>query len=122
MDLEQIKKRAEAATPGPWDRAWYMAQGDTSCPCGERGKLLHSYPSGDDRFRTYHIHEGSRFEDDHAITSLATFDEVAGNFDYEEGGIIRREDAEFIAHAREDVPALVAEVERLRALLAGRDG
>ncbi|NDO78254.1 hypothetical protein GKZ75_08460 [Kocuria indica] len=27
------------------------------------------------------------------------------------------EDAEFIAHAREDVPALLAEVERLRALI-----
>ena len=29
--------------------------------------------------------------------------------------------AEFIAHAREDVPALVAEVERLRTALANRD-
>jgi hypothetical protein len=27
-------------------------------------------------------------------------------------------DAEFVAHAREDIPALIAEVERLRALLA----
>ena len=31
--------------------------------------------------------------------------------------IERREDADFIAHAREDVPALLAEVERLRAIL-----
>jgi len=31
---------------------------------------------------------------------------------------LRPEDAEFIAHARKDVPALVAEVERLQAELA----
>jgi hypothetical protein len=31
--------------------------------------------------------------------------------------IERREDADFIAHARADVPELVAEVERLRAIL-----
>ena len=33
-------------------------------------------------------------------------------------GILNENDAEFIAHAREDVPALVAEVERLRGELA----
>ena len=32
--------------------------------------------------------------------------------------ILSREDAAFIAHAREDIPALVAEVERLQAELA----
>lgn len=31
--------------------------------------------------------------------------------------IYEKEDAEFIAHARQDVPALVAEVERLREAL-----
>ena len=31
-------------------------------------------------------------------------------------GVERDEDAEFIAHARDDVPALVAEVRRLRAI------
>ena len=35
----------------------------------------------------------------------------------EEEGTFRGEDAEFIAHAREDVPRLVAEVERLRAVI-----
>lgn len=32
----------------------------------------------------------------------------------EEEGILRDEDVQFIAHAREDVPALIAEVERYR--------
>jgi hypothetical protein len=35
---------------------------------------------------------------------------------------LSEEDAEFIAAARTDVPALIAEVERLRALLDGRHG
>lgn len=34
----------------------------------------------------------------------------------EEEGILRDEDVQFIAHAREDVPALVAEVERLNSV------
>jgi hypothetical protein len=39
--------------------------------------------------------------------------------DHEHHGCCSAEDAEFIAHAREDVPALVAEIRRLRA---ERDG
>jgi len=34
------------------------------------------------------------------------------------GGLQDRADAAFIAHAREDVPALLAEIERLRSLVA----
>lgn len=37
---------------------------------------------------------------------------------YSDGGVAYRDDATFIAYAREDVPALVAEVERLQAQLA----
>lgn len=36
----------------------------------------------------------------------------------DEVGVIRYTDAEFIAHAREDIPALLAEVERLKAQLS----
>jgi hypothetical protein len=36
-------------------------------------------------------------------------------------GFFRPADAAFIAHAREDIPALLAEVERLRRELADRD-
>lgn len=39
----------------------------------------------------------------------------------EEEGILRDEDVQFIAHAREDVPALVAEVERLQSIIIARD-
>jgi hypothetical protein len=34
-----------------------------------------------------------------------------------QGGVTKYPDAEFIAHAREDVPALITEVERLRLAL-----
>ncbi|PPG34494.1 hypothetical protein [Rathayibacter sp. AY2B9] len=34
--------------------------------------------------------------------------------EWESSGIEREEDAEFIAHARTDIPALIAEVRRLR--------
>ena len=39
-----------------------------------------------------------------------------------EGGCASEEDAEFIAHARSDVPALVEEVRRLRAALVELSG
>jgi hypothetical protein len=42
---------------------------------------------------------------------------VAGGQDY---GVFEEADAEFVAHAREDIPALIAEVERLRLIL-GRE-
>lgn len=83
LDLEAIRGRADAATPGPWwawDRGvgWHIAVG----------------PGVDDRGRPDRLlPEGERTDID------------------------RREDAEFIAAARQDVPALVAELERLQRLL-----
>jgi len=71
LDLEAIKARAEAATPGPW-----------SC--------------------------GSEQLDDTRIQSADGEMTI-----YDEGGHTWK-DADFIAHAITDVPALVAEVERLR--------
>lgn len=67
-ELEAIKARAAAATPGPWE---FDGKGDI-------------VPDGDKSDFVAMIHYSA-------------------------------EDAEFIAHARADVPALVAEVERLRA-------
>jgi hypothetical protein len=45
---------------------------------------------------------------------------LTGLYSYEDGGITYERDTIFIAHAREDVPALIAEVRRLRAALASR--
>lgn len=76
LNLEPIKARAEAASPGPWadgaaelDLPGFTMSPRTCAGCGVDWPL-------------------------------------------------DAPDAEFVAHAREDVPALIAEVERLRKLIA----
>jgi hypothetical protein len=95
LDLDAIKARCEAATPGPWewdrDDEGLVSQSVTDTEHGEFGTILARYPrlvaTG------YPCKEGTGFPD---------YDGPNGRF---------------IAHARTDVPALVAEVERLRAAL-----
>jgi hypothetical protein len=86
-ELAAIKQRAERATPGPWFVAEELA-----------GRAdITTDPSGQwPGFRSPHVCVTDGPEGDRAC---------------------RVNDAEFIAAAREDVPALVAEIERLRALL-----
>lgn len=89
-DLEAIKARAEAATPGPWDsrRSEWADDPDLMTVDGE--------PAGD----PWWVHHD-------------------GWIDADDTGLFMSEaDAAFIAHARTDVPALVAEVERLRDVVA----
>lgn len=74
-DLDAIRARVEAATPGPWF-AWSRGVGWLIGLDPDANQCI---PGG---FRT---------------------------------DIAREADAEFIAHARTDVPALLAEVEQLRA-------
>lgn len=92
--LKAISSRAERATEGPWR----SIDGQIGCRDRENGCECH----------------GFGIESDHRIPSLVA------NADFEgiTTGILRRPDATFIAHAREDVPALVEEVRRLRAELA----
>lgn len=78
IDLDAIKARAEAATPGPWVREWAFSTHFVVPEAAER------------------VADGN-------VARLKAH---------------QRADAEFIAHAREDVPALLAEVERLRRELA----
>jgi hypothetical protein len=77
--LNEIKARAEAATPGPWD--WY----------GDVGRLENSQ----------------------------RVDVISADCDYNRGAwsICSDTDAAFIANARQDVPALIEEIELLRAAL-----
>jgi hypothetical protein len=87
-ELEVIRKRAEAATPGPW--YWEkLNEGDSEWDT-EMPSLVSSIDEGVMHFgdcEEYYPTEGSPPTD---------------------------EDAEFIAHAREDIPKLLAEIERLR--------
>lgn len=83
IDLDAIKTRAKAATPGPWEV-----------------NLLHnSYARV--------IVQGTAHKNTVGIAGIG----------HTEIGAEIGKDASFIACAREDIPALIAEVERLRGLL-----
>lgn len=87
-DLDAIEARANAATPGrAADGCWEMRDGWG--PLDADG-----------------LHRAARISADDATVLRA-----GGNL------IARQEDFEFIATARADVPALVREVRRLRALV-----
>jgi hypothetical protein len=80
-DLEEIRVRAEAATPGPWK---YMLEG-------------RDHTSGDSFIKTGT--DGDR----HADLYLNA-----------DGHPATDEDCDFVANARQDIPRLLQEVERLR--------
>jgi hypothetical protein len=83
-EIEAIRKRAEAATAGPWYNTRWDVATEPDCTTG--------YPSSPESI-------------------CGTFD---GEYIENPNGI---NDAEFIAHAREDVPKLLVEIERLRETL-----
>lgn len=101
--LDEIEARANAATEGPWevgDR--YHCQAADKCDCRQGyGPLIDTYQHH--AWGTMHVHrsaepwwdEGVRYRTDGGPP----------------GDVVREiepADAEFIAHARQDVPALVA--------------
>jgi hypothetical protein len=97
LDLAAIRRRATAATKGPWSVgiAW------------EDPHDAHWLP----------INSPSTDEDDpHQPDRVALIKYRTGGFQFPHADA--KADAAFIANARADVPALIAEVERLRALLA----
>lgn len=123
LDLDPIRQRADAATEGPWEagEVWATARvmdrfgADQCALCASCGSPVWV---GDDLSgrRTHRHRRQEPWEPDHLI-SAANGENVAGNYDYEQGGIVNPADVEFIVHAREDVPALPAEVEWLRPVV-----
>jgi len=105
-ELQAIEARVNAATPGPWQTGSDLG-GVWKKVALQRGLILQS-----------HIAESkSRMFIEDYCGSLTMWDawqdEAKGRED---------RNAEFIAHARDDVPALIAEVRRLRALLSPDEG
>lgn len=90
LDLEAIKERCDAATPGPWALSSWTEWGATSYGVKDVAPPGGTVRDSDPAHR-------------HCLTPM------------------EESDAAFIAHAREDVPALVAEVERLREALHAAD-
>jgi hypothetical protein len=112
-ELAAINARAEAATPGPWQ--WVDPETDEPClpdsPCatGDHGGYAYRLSLRTvEEFPTSWVGPLPRF----IINTAEEFYEVE-----QDDGTWRHPDAAFIAAARTDVPALLAEVERLRAEL-----
>ena len=141
--LAEIRTRVEAATPGPWYREARMALAGVTPKYFGEGKCFYCARMGDPiwtgrtdingRRMEAHIHERpadvsadqvwDSSEVSHRIFTWPRHPapaetEVCGNHDYEEGGVIRDEDAEFIAHARTDVPYLLGLVEEQQRIIA----
>lgn len=117
-DLDEIAARANAAYPGPW--RW---RGNTEARHLRLQSPAHGGMTVMD-FARYGMNGAQpRFAIDgimHKAEELVEYEVAAWSKDIYRKDIsgITHPDAEFIAHAREDVPALVAEVRRLRAQLA----
>lgn len=90
LDLDAIEARANAATAGPW-----LLQTDR-----EKTAILFDngwqYIVESEHYYKHYYHDEP-------------------GWSQTRGGVVRTEDATFIAHAREDVSALITEVRRLRA-------
>ncbi|MEW5929533.1 MAG: hypothetical protein AB1941_18920 [Gemmatimonadota bacterium] len=138
-DLAQMERRAGGATPGPWEagvRYERFGVNEGARP-GEGpfsflpvGRCYFCAESGEPPLATerdrhgaeYHVHRvgggGPRPAAGwRTISSAATRETVVESYEGMVSTGIRPPDAEFIAHARVDVPRLVAEVRRLREAL-----
>lgn len=96
VDLEAIEARANAATPGPW--------GSGPLITGDKGDYVVWYGRDAEGQRRYIGAAGGLWAPVCPPDAEIVFQAEIAN-------------AAFIAAAREDVPALVAEVRRLRQLL-----
>jgi hypothetical protein len=96
--LGEIRQRAEAATPGPWEFDSHV-HGEKGCRCFSHFvvtgyTLTNPFPCCDETAE-------AKGASNDCTSTVVTF-----------------EDATFITHARQDIPYLLAEIERLRALFA----
>lgn len=92
-ELMEIRERERVATPGPWSA----------------GEAREPQPKQKDPWGSW----GASIDSESGIEIVAGGnDDERGWFEY---GAIKQVDANFIAHARQDIPALLDEIERLRA-------
>ena len=137
--LAEIKERCSKATIGPWfngpvlvgkvnyssDPDFEPAIPEGSCyQCIENPGLGFTCIKKDGM--VYHLHVypdyGSFSEPWREITSVQA-KTVVGNYNYEEGGVAStKDDSDFIAHSRKDIPALLEYIseleEKLKSLAA----
>ena len=115
--LDQIEARADAATEGPWERGdHYHVQAASHCQCWpEHGPLISEKRMDiNGTMRLAHVHRRSEPLWEYGIYAPTEYGGALVVNETSEYGYMDDVDAEFIAHARTDVPALVA---ALRAVL-----
>lgn len=91
-ELDAIRERVSKATLGPWESDGGASNGEPVRPYYSRG----------------------------AFITDAHFQDIVCGGQEEQGdpvGVLLNADADFIAHARDDIPALIAEIERLNKVL-----
>lgn len=130
--IAAIRQRAEQATPGPWVVDYmelHHRKGSPNC--------LERCAAGIKPDRVYHqsAEEAARqkyteteihvmVQRDVVVDVVAANEEhvVCNGHDYNDGGYVSPQNAEFIAHSREDIPFLLQQIDAresaLRALVA----
>lgn len=100
LDLDTIRRRADAATRGPWRLVTDSCDCDYGCPHGTFPYALH--------LPVHTVRSAGQpcIAHDPGDSYWHRASEI---------GDLTMETAEFIAAARDDVPALLAEIDRLRA-------
>lgn len=107
---QEIRERCEKATKGPWRARAEIDRGDDL----QGTATLYTVCAGKEDWRDNkgHFHpDDARYVIDEIHVAGCGYDRDYG---YPEGGIQRKEDASFIAHAREDVPYLLDALASLR--------
>lgn len=113
-DIDELRRLAEAATPGQWrvGSASFRCKLDHNGELHGKGQCKYTFDGWHDDYTSKHrIGQYREFTPDEEHTS---YREIAGNFDYDIGGIIKPEDAEFIAAC--DPPTILALLDRLTSL------
>ena len=117
--LAEIRARVDAATEGPWlhgDR-WHV-QGESHCACrpGYGPRIARRWMDINGKYMWAHVHESPEPFHPYGILARNDGEPLSVVIETTEYGTMSTEDAEFIAHARTDLPALLAAVEAVRAL------
>lgn len=108
IDLDRLRRLAEGATPGPWEVgnryliAGCIYDGGTRCGyCSPDNPLIwEGRRDINGEMMKAHVHTGEPYSYHTIVTFDAATGEavtIAGNYDYEDGGIISLPDADFIA-------------------------
>lgn len=122
-ELDRLERLARAATPGPWEQGdvWGWAGvmperfGDGRCTlCERNGEPVWTGKTdiNGTRMLAHRHRQVDPWGTDHLISAEDSV--VAGNYDYDAGGIVRVEDCAYITAVSPDV--VLGLIERVRAL------